>query len=234
MVKTACGSPLTSAIANTPWGLDPSWEGYIELFAVEKAWEQLEEGLALAEDLHSPIWRHLIIGSFAGLHLLMNEPEQAQACLEQVTLSGMDPGAKRYCWLRRAELALATDDPALALDITDRLIASTPSMAPGRVITYLWKLKADALVAMKPTETARVETAHSLLLAAIDNAQASGERFLMWRLQASLGRLYRILGDRVGAERAFSAARALIDELAGTITDKTLKEVFRQGAYGHL
>jgi hypothetical protein len=56
----------------------------------------------------------------------------------------MDTLSKRYCWLWLAELALAQDDPAHALDITDRSIATAPGMSPGRVITYLWKLKAEA------------------------------------------------------------------------------------------
>ncbi len=95
---------------------------------------------------------------------------------------------KRYCWARRAELALAQGDPALALDIIERLIASAPGMSPGRVITFLWKLKGEALAAMGHTEEA-----HTLLQAAIENARATGERFLLWRSTRQPGRLYRAM-----------------------------------------
>ena len=138
----------------------------------------------------------------------------------------MDTLGKRYCWIRRAELALSQDDPVLALGITDRLIVAAPGMLPGRVITFLWMLKAEALAA-----NGRTENACSLLQSAIENAQVTGERFLLWRIHASLGRLYRTKGHQEVAEKEFLAARALIDELAATVPDETLKDKFRQGAH---
>jgi tetratricopeptide (TPR) repeat protein len=141
----------------------------------------------------------------------------------------MDTLGKRYCWVRRGELALSQDDPVLALDIADRLIATAPGMSPERVITFLWKLKAEALAA-----NGRTENALSLLHSAIENAQVSGERFLLWRIHASLGQLYRTLGRQEAAEEEFLTARALIDELAATVPDEMLKDKFRQGAYNIL
>jgi DNA-binding SARP family transcriptional activator len=207
---------------------------YVELFAAEKAQELLEEALILAGDLSSETWRHLVIGSLAGVHLILDDPKQAQSCLEQVILHEMDTGSKRYCWMRRAELALATDDPALALDITDRLIASAPGMSPGRIITYLWKLKAEALVAMDPTEKARLEASRYLILAAIENAEASGERFLLWRLRASLGQLYFLMGRHSEAENEFSKAREFIQQLADSVPDGELRDNFLQRAHERL
>jgi tetratricopeptide (TPR) repeat protein len=138
----------------------------------------------------------------------------------------MDTLGKRYCWVRRAELALAQDDPALALEITERLIASAPGMSAGRVITYLWKLKGEALAVMGSTDEAE-----SSLRAAIENAQATEERFLLWRVHASLAPLYRTMGHQEAAEKEFSRARALIEELAATVPDEALKSSFLKGAY---
>jgi tetratricopeptide (TPR) repeat protein len=216
---------------------------YSELFAPDQARGQLEEALTLARDLRSAAWIHPVSGALARAHLLLGDLKSAQGCLETVISAEtpMDTLGKCYCWVRRAELALLQDDPTLALDIVDRLIASAPGMAPGRVITFLWQLKAEALAAIGRAEDAgakdagakdaRIEHALSLLHEAIENAGGNGERFLLWRVQASLGRLHRAMGQQEAAEKEFSAARALIDELAATIPDETLKDRFHQGAY---
>jgi DNA-binding SARP family transcriptional activator len=132
---------------------------------------------------------------------------------------------ERYCWARWAQLALAQGDPASALDITDRLIAS----APGRVITFLWKLKGEVLTVIDHTDEAE-----SLLRRAVENAQATGERFLLWRVHVSLGRLYRTTGRQEAAEKEFSTARVLIEEMAANIPDEAFKTDFLQGAYNTL
>ena len=78
------------------------------------------------------------------------------------------------------------------------------------------------------------EDACDLLQSAIENAEATGELFLLWRLQASLSRLYHNIGQQEAAEEQFATARSLVGELVTTIPDKTLKEGFRQGAYNIL
>jgi len=71
---------------------------------------------------------------------LLDDLREARTCLETVLTSQtpMDSVGNRYCWARRAELELAHGNSALALEITERLIASAPGMSPGRVITFLW------------------------------------------------------------------------------------------------
>jgi tetratricopeptide (TPR) repeat protein len=174
------------------------------------------------------MWVHFVVGALAGAYLLLDDLNSAQASLETVISpqTPMDTMGKRYCWVRRAELAQAQGDPTLALDITERIIASAPGMSPGRVITYLWKLKGEVLTAIGHTDEAE-----SLLRAALDNARVTGERFLLWRVHASLGRLYRTTGHQETAEKEFSTARALIEEMAATIPDEALKSSFLQGAY---
>ena len=141
----------------------------------------------------------------------------------------MDTLGKRYCWIRQAELTLACNDPSLAADITDRLIASAPGMTSGGVITYLWKLKAEALAA-----SGHMENARALLRSAIKNAEVTGERILLWRLHADLGHLCRTIEQDEVAEMEYSAARELIDEMTSTVPNETLKEKFLQGVYSNL
>ena len=127
------------------------------------------------------------------------------------------------------ELALREGDPRLALEIVERLIDSAPCMSPGRVIAFLWKVKAEALAAVGQTEQAGI-----LLRAAVENAQATGERSLLWPVHASLARLYGRTHRRSEATAEFAAAHQLIQELADTIPAPGLREGFLRRAHGML
>ena len=196
---------------------------YTELFSLDQARGQLEKALSLAGELRSPAMIHLTTGALAGACLMMDDLKSVQKSLETVLSpqTPMDTLGKRYCWVRRGELALAQGDPNLALDITDRLIQSAPSMSPERVITFLWKLKGEALAVMGCTEEAV-----TLLQAAIKNAVELREGFLEWRLHASLGRLYQADGQQLDAESEFSIAWELVEELAETVSDGEMKDHF--------
>jgi tetratricopeptide (TPR) repeat protein len=204
---------------------------YIELLAPEQALQQLKGALNQAEDLRSQLWVHHITGALAGAYYLLDDWTSAHTCLEAVLTADtpMDTLGNRYCWARRAELALAQGNSALALDVVERLIASALGMSPGRVITYLWKLKAEALASM-----GHREEAHALLHEAIENAQATGERFLLWRIRAILVRLHQAMGRQSEAEREFATARELIQELADTVPDGELRDNFLRRAHERL
>jgi tetratricopeptide (TPR) repeat protein len=78
------------------------------------------------------------------------------------------------------------------------------------------------------------EEAQTLLHDAIENAQATGERFLLWRIHAILARLYRAMGRQSEAEREFSNARELVQELADTVPDGDLRDNFFRRAHERL
>jgi tetratricopeptide (TPR) repeat protein len=204
---------------------------HIELLAPEEALEQLRGALILGRETRSQILIHYATGALAGAYSLLDNLTGAQTCLEEVLSlqTPMDTIGNRYCWARRAELALCQGDPVLALDIVERLIASAPGMSPGRVITFLWKLKGEALAAMGDTEGAC-----SLLRAAIENARTIGERFLLWRLHTSLGRLCRALGRQSEAEEECATARKLVEELADTVPDGEVRDNFLRQAQNTL
>jgi len=204
---------------------------YMELLTPEEARRHLEQALAQAEELHNRALIHWATGALAASHCQLGDLPRAQSRLDTVISSKtpMDTMYVRYCWSRQAELALCQGDPALAMDITDRLIASAPGMSPGRVITFLWKLKGESLNAL-----GHMEEAHTLLQAAVENAHATGERFLLWRLHASLGRLFHGLGQQPEAEKEFSRARELVGELANTLPNGEVRNDFRQRAHERL
>jgi adenylate cyclase len=201
---------------------------YVELLAPEQALHQLEGALTLARELRSQLHIHYVTGALAGAHYLLDDLSGAQNCLEIVLSqqTPMDALGNRYCWAWRAELALAQGNPALALEITDRLIASAPGMSPGRVITFLWKLKGEALAAMGHTEEAQ-----PLLHAAIENAWTTGEQFLQWRIHASLGRLHRATDRQPEAEAELAKARKLAGELADTMPEGEMRDSFLHRAH---
>ncbi len=202
---------------------------YTELFALGQARKLLEEAFRQAVDLQSPHHIHLVSGVLAGTFLAMNELQKAQACLDRVLTPQTDTVARRYCWVRRAELAFAQDDPVLGLDITQRLISSTPANSSKEIITHLWQLRGEGLA-----RTGRVEEGCVLLNLAIKNAHERREKYLLWRLYGAYGRICRAAQYTVEAKKAFAAAQAIIDELAATISDKDLKYDFQNGAAGVL
>ncbi len=201
---------------------------YAEMFAPKRAQRELEQSLELCRGLQSQHWINSVSGTLAAAYNLLGDSENALACLQNVLSpqTSMDTMGKRYCWARRAELALFQGDPVLALKITEELTASALGLSPGGVITFLWQLKAEAFAAL-----GRTDKAEHLLQVAISNARALEERFLLWRVHASLGRLYRATDRKKYAWREFSLAGELVQELADTIQDKALKSNFLECAH---
>ena len=197
---------------------------FAELLAPKEARQELEKGLALAKELRSQYWINHVSGALAQAHMMLGELSEAQRCMDAVISSQtlMDTTGKRYCWARKAELALAQREVTAALDITERLIATATGMEPGRVITFLWLLKAEAFAALGRDEEAIV-----LLRAAAENVGRSGGRFLLWRIHGSLARLYQATDREEDAGKEMSMAQAVIEEMATTIPDKALRNNFR-------
>jgi class 3 adenylate cyclase/tetratricopeptide (TPR) repeat protein len=196
---------------------------YSELFSPEDARKHLEQALALAEGLQSQYWIHHVVGALAGAYILQDDLPGAETCLVTAISSEtpMDTMGKRYCWVRQAELILAQGNPTLALEITERLIATAPGMSPGDVITFLWMLKGEALAAL-----GREGEAVSMMCTAKENAQKLGERYLLWRIHASLRRLHREMEQIIETQEEYSASQEIIEELVTSISDETLKDNF--------
>lgn len=158
---------------------------------------------------------------------MLNNPNMARAQLGSVIANEtpMDTWGKRYCWIRRAELAFAQGDPHSTLEIANRLIASMPGSSHDRVVTYLWKLEAEALLEIGASEEALI-----LLQTALQNALASEEKFLLWQVHASLARAQKHLNNQIEYEREISMAREEIKELAGKLPEGIGKNAFIQRA----
>jgi class 3 adenylate cyclase/DNA-binding CsgD family transcriptional regulator/Tfp pilus assembly protein PilF len=196
---------------------------YLELLALPEAQQQLEQALALAHEVGSAYWIRLVSGFLALAYLLQQDLTQAESILNAALPpdAPSETSGQRIVWAARADLALARSDPGLALDITDRLIASAANLSGERVIPRLWKLRGEALAALK-----LAAEAETTLQAAQAAARAQGLRPLLWRICVTLGKFYQTQKRQGEAEQAFLTARTLIEELAASVADERLREHF--------
>jgi len=204
---------------------------YLEMLALEGASKQLEKARILAGELSSTTWFHTISGTLAATYIAGGALDTGQCILDEILsfATPMDTMAKRYCWVLQAELSLLREQPALTLDIVDRLIDSAHGIKSGQVITYLWKLRGEALAA-----DGQVDEACACLSSAIESAQAAGERFILWKVHGALGRLLKKTGRQKDADGQFTAAQSLIEEMAATLLDEKLRADFVEAASGKL
>src|SRR6266700_4242122 len=196
---------------------------YLDLLALSEAQQHLEQALALAQEIGSRVWTRIVPGFLALVSLAQHDVTRAEALLN-AALGPDDPAqtvGQRLVWYARTELALARNDPLLALHIADQLLASTANISEERVIPRLWKLRGEALVALH-----REAEAEKMLRAAQDAAHAQGLRPSLWRIAIDLGKLYQAALRDEEAALAFATAQELIEDLATSIPDTTLRDQF--------
>jgi tetratricopeptide (TPR) repeat protein len=201
---------------------------YMTLLSPWQALDHIKVAMKQAEELCSPTWINLTAGAMTAVYLMLGDNSEAEACLDRVKLveKPMNTLGRRYCWVQLARLALSKDDPALALDIADRLIESIPGVSPEGVVTSLLMIRGNALAALG--QATEAEQAYQ---AAINNIETTGERYVLWRIRGDLYQLYQAIGCQEAAEAELSLASVQIEELATSIPDENLTDGFRQGAY---
>jgi tetratricopeptide (TPR) repeat protein/DNA-binding CsgD family transcriptional regulator len=200
---------------------------YYGLLAYPRARTHFEQALALAREIGSLFWTRIATGYLASA--LISQGDLGQA---ELVLSGaLDPQtpaqtmAQRLMRCAQVELALAQENPARALDITNLLITSDPNTSHGQHILRVSKLRGEALMALQqPIE------AESALTAAQTIAKEQGARPMQWRIYVALGSLYQGQGRHKEAEQVLATARTIIEELASTIEDDSLRDNFMRQA----
>ena len=217
---------IAEQIEHRQWLTGAHWQLgvlYLDLLALPEAQQHLEQALILAQEVGSWNWIRIVSGFLALAYLLQHDLSKAESILATALEADapMQTIGQRLVWAARAELALARSDPVLALDITDRLIASAANLSNGRVIPRLWKLRGEALVALH-----REAEAETMLRAAQEAAYEQGLRPLLWRIEVTQGKLYQAQRRQQEAAQAFSTAGTLIEELATNGPDKHLREHF--------
>ena len=192
---------------------------YADLGDLTAARSELEWAVESARQINSPYWSRSATGWLTSILVRGNELDAAVSCLGQEldAETPMNMLAGRLLWCAAAELALAQNEPARALEIVERLVATTPGGA-HRPIARLELLRGEALAAL-----GRHEQASAALMVARDEAAWSGARPLLWRIEAARGRLAQGRGEEIEAAQARATARAIIEALAARVPDEALR-----------
>jgi DNA-binding CsgD family transcriptional regulator len=200
---------------------------YLDLLVLPTAQQHLEQAVALAQESGSLFWIRTTAGFLAMTYILQHDLAQAESLLT----TALDPDTpsqtlgQRLVWYARAELALAHNDPPLALHITDKLLASS-GLPSASSIPSLAKLRGEALTKLK--QTAEAET---ILEDARATALKHGLRPLLWRISLTQGKLAHSQRRYEEAERRFAEAMELLEDLASSLSDETLQQHFLQHAH---
>jgi predicted ATPase/DNA-binding CsgD family transcriptional regulator len=221
---------LAEQIEHRQWLTAAHWQVgvlYLELLALPEASQHLEQALVLAQEVCSWNWIRIVSGFLARAYLLQQDLAKAESILAAALEAdaAMQTIGQRLVWAARADLALARSDPSLALDITDRLIASAANLSDEHVIPRLGKVRSEALATL-----GRIEEAETMLRAAQEAAHAQGLRPWLWRICVALGKLYQSQERQEEAEQPFATARTIIEELAANVPDEHVREQFLQQA----
>jgi DNA-binding NarL/FixJ family response regulator len=202
---------------------------YLDLLAAPTARQHFQQALILAEAIRSLYWLRTVAGFLASTCIFQGELEQADALLTKVL--GPDTPAvtmgQRHAWCARAELALAWNKPTQALEILERMYAAAPNVPPHgeHKIPRLAILRAEALAGL-----GRAGEAEVVLRAAQTTANERGIQSAQWRILARLASLYYTQGRREEAEAASTEARAIVADLAASLSDAALRETLVRGA----
>jgi DNA-binding CsgD family transcriptional regulator len=109
------------------------------------------------------------------------------------------------------------------------LLASAPGKEPGQPIPRLLSLKGEALLALKRLDEAVV---------ALEDARRGAEQrqapSTLWRIHRLTGQVYHRLKQEDRAQQEFASAREIIDRLAVTIDETSLREHFLRTALASL
>jgi tetratricopeptide (TPR) repeat protein len=203
----------------------------IGLLALTEARQHLESGFALAQELGTGLVSLAATARLATASVLQNDLMRAKELLDTSLPAEYPEGRMaihlRGLWSGRAELELALGNPARALEIIERLLASTANLAQfgPHAVPYFSRLRAQALAAL-----GRLEESEAELQGTLPVTLKYGQRPMLWRLYADLGKVYRAMGRRDDAEREFSAARTIIRDLAENIPDAALRDNFLKQA----
>ena len=207
----------------------------LDLLDAEAARRHLEQALAGARALGSTFWTQRTSAGLALACLLLHEPDRAAAVLAELPAVDGPVRSLGQWWVTyaRARLALARRDPALALRLCGQLRPLGVGDASQSDLPLLVRLRAEAVTALRARGvmgTEPAEDVESALRAAREAAQRQGLRSELWRIDAALGAHYRAWGRSDEARHAFVSARAVIEELAAGIPDRSSRNLFLQNA----
>lgn len=205
---------------------------YLDLMMPDVAVEQLEQALEYARQSNAPFSIRLQTAGLAIASLQAGDQARAEALLnesfgDEAADEAPSTMAERLGWYAWAEIMLARSQPAQALEITTRLVASAAAASDTEqpVVPRLLLLHGRVLAALQ-----RNDEAEAMLLEARTVAEAQSAKSLSWQISVALGRLYHRCLRRRDAAQAYASARQMVEQLAANIPDAELAGAFLRQA----
>ena len=200
---------------------------YLLMLQAEPAIQNLETGLTVAKQFGSSWMIGNTTTELASAYLLNDQPGRARTLLDSVALqeTGHHTKAERRMLWAKGNLLLAEKEPGEALRIAKHLLASKRSSQKTQPIPALQKLEGEALFALK-----QFRKAEQALERAKQGAEEREALPLLWQIHARLGWLYKEQKKVEESKREFAGARRVIDRLAATIPEESLRTDFVHSA----
>lgn len=202
-------------------------EAYQVMGALDEARRQADEIWAHQAELFPHMFRLLSLATVVRAKVACNELDQAGEALHiAAQLLGQDLEGARTDLLAAlhtagAHLHLALGEPKLALDRLEYLTARLRRAGIRAFLPEALWLQAQAL-----SDLAKVESARQVLLEALDVAEATHARLVLWQILAALARIEAQRGSQPGAAAFRTRARAEIAYLAEHAGSESLRTSF--------
>lgn len=200
---------------------------HADLLDYAAAQPDLERAVELAHEMGSLHWTRVGAGFLGSTLIARQELDRAQEILDRhmpESLPAITLG-QRQSWVARVELALARHDATRAMGTLDHLLKFAANLTPDIVIPRLWLLRAQSLMQLE-----RPEEAEKFLNAARANLTEHPQDRLLWRVECLATHVYRAQGQDARAEQAAQIARQIVNKLAVTVPDATLRARFVERA----
>jgi DNA-binding CsgD family transcriptional regulator len=200
----------------------------LDVLALSQAREHLEQALELARVLRSSNWSQMAGAMLAMTYIQQGAPDLANTLLAETFDWSAPPQAlsQRLGWCARAEVALARNDPVLALSCIDQLLAARADRSPqATVIPRLGLLQGEIRATLGEWSAAE-ETLRATLAA----AQELGLQPMVWRVHHALAHVFQKQRRHEQARESLLAAHAVIEALADDLPSGQLRETFLRQA----
>ena len=199
-----------------------------ELLALDKAQEQLEQGLALARQVGSTFFMWMGSAGLASVYILQGQLETAELLLAE--LPQIWTPTMLWARLAEVELAMARQDATRMVQLLEDPLKmlSVPEKAIG-VISFA-SGPALSLYGQALTLQGKFDEAEQVLHRVRDLYTTHGIAQSLWKIHLALGKLYLVSGRSEQAEESFTVARSRVDELAATLTNENFRADFHRRA----
>ena len=124
--------------------------------------------------------------------------------------------AKAEHWLRQGDLGKAKE-------FTETLFSTASDFKTRKYVAVAYKLRAEIAIAEGKPADARAE-----YQAALDVLDEYPVPVIRWRVLAGLGKLLSNSGDREEAQRTYSDASSIVEKIAASVSNESLRKVFME------